>query len=91
MVYIDEQLRWVTTQDPVNAEDIHKMLLEGIGKMEKPPKEIIMCPEVYNILKKDYERFCVSRDYLPTYCGIKIKVEDLPQDQLFVIVSASPY
>lgn len=88
MMYLDEQLRWVTTQDPVNAEDIHKMLREGIGKMENPPTKIIMRPEVYHILEVACNKYMIPpKEGYNTYCGIPIEVKDLPDGQLALLLS----
>ena len=95
MIYFDEDLNWVTTQDPVNADDIHKMLQEGIAKMEKPPNKIIMCPEVYHILKLRFIPLWASKRYCTfeahkmghtTYMGIPIEVKDLPDGQLALLI-----
>lgn len=89
MIYLDEQLRWVTTQDPVNADDIHKMLQEGIAKMEKPPNKIIMRPEVYHILEVASELYYTHKTQkmgYTTYGGIPIEVKDLPDGQLALLI-----
>ena len=90
MMYLDKQLRWVTTQDPVNAEDIHRMLREGIIKMRNngiEPKTIYLRPEVFNILKKESEKYLGEspEDSKWEYWGVSVEVKDLPGGQLALI------
>ena len=88
MIYLDEQLRLATTQDPVNADDIHKMLREGFGKMEIPPNKIIIRPEVFKILKKESEKYLGEspENAKWEYWGVSVEVKDLPDGQLALLI-----
>ena len=89
MIYIDEQGRWVTTQDPVNADDINRMLREGIEKIRAyggEPKYIYVRPEVYHILEVDADKYMVRpKGGYNSYMGIPVKVKGLPDEHLALI------
>lgn len=78
----------ITTEDNLTAEDIYKLLREGIQKYENEcgfsPRKIVISGRAFHILEVDMGKVIRDKPSL-TFWGIDCEVRSLPDGQVAMI------